>query len=68
MLYKFTHIQKSLATPQPSFPHTTLQVLLHLANRSTLVVRRRESMLTLNLKWIPAYTGMTAKISRLAYA
>jgi hypothetical protein len=48
-------------TVPPSFPHTTLQVLQHLANRSTLVVRRRESILTLKdyLKWIPAKASMT---------
>ena len=35
---------------QPSFSHTTLQVLQHLANRSTPVERKRKSNLTLKSK------------------
>ena len=50
LLYKNACIEKTLFTPNPSFP------------------RMRESKLTLNLKWIPAFAGMTAKVSRLAYA
>ena len=49
---------QALQQPAPSFPHTTLQVRPHLANRSTLAVRKRESIFVLNkptkILWIPA--------------
>ncbi len=40
-------VYKGESLPSSSFPHTTLQVLQHSVNRSTTVVRKRESILTL---------------------